>query len=464
MNKVKVLAMGAIVALILLGLPLTLAADPRLEGMNFPTLNLSRGVPSSYTNIESPTDENGLGIPLIRSRYEVFKFPQNTADRELFPEKTVIFNYTGGTDGSGGLFLPFTLRDIPVGVGVYVNRPDQNGFVTGAPRSDLGFAASFGAEVIGSTDISFLPNEPQNMADIFFGAELSNGLRLGLGYGLAYNKSYDVSAEDVGVADSTIEEKATSAVIVARLGAGYDLDGSVPLAIDVGASAHIGRYNVQLTSGTNAFPANQDDSIIAGNMVFDVGTRISAMLRPTFDINFAGTFAYLPQNFDQVTDDGTEFDTTTEQIDDTTLWSAGGALGIAWHPKDDALVEAQVSGIYGRAKFVTEAPGAPPRPEDLASYLTVGGQIGAEFPLSERLTVRGGLGSSKTWDKFEDVEGTGGTDTTFKDFQLNTSAALGAGIKILDPVYLDFVVNLNNLTGSGAFQSLAFGTSVIAEF
>jgi hypothetical protein len=78
--------------------------------------------------------------------------------------------------------------------------------------------------------------------------------------------------------------------------------------------------------------------------------------------------------------------------------------------------------------------------------------------------VRGGLATAKTWSTAEFEEDTGGFNETFKDFDLTTSAALGAGIKILDPVYLDFVVNLGNLTGAGAFQSLAFGTSVTAEF
>jgi hypothetical protein len=432
--------------------------------LNFPTLILSRA-----TGIESPTDENGLGIPLIKSRYEVFKFPQNTADRELFPMKTVIFNYTGANDGSGGLFLPLSLGDIPVGLGVYVNRPDQNGFVTGSPRDDItGLSTSFGAQVVAANDIltlsPSLPGEPENIADIFLGAVLPMGLRVGLGGGVAYDKAFEESLEIAGTADSTIEEKETSAVYVARFGVGYDLSSPVPMAIDVGASAHIGRYSATLESDAAAPLPDQDDTIIANNTVFDISTRVRAMLRPNFDINFAGTFASLPQNFTEVTDDGVEFDTTTLQIDDTKLWSAGGALGVAWHPKDNALVEAQVSGIYGKATWVDELPGAPPRPEEKGTYFSLGGQLGAEFPLSERVTVRGGLATAKTWSTAEFEEDTGGFNETFKDFDLTTSAALGAGIKILDPVYLDFVVNLENLAGAGGFEVLAVGTSVIAEF
>jgi hypothetical protein len=61
-------------------------------------------------------------------------------------------------------------------------------------------------------------------------------------------------------------------------------------------------------------------------------------------------------------------------------------------------------------------------------------------------------------------EDVGGFDDTYKDYSFNSSAALGLGVKILDPVYIDFVVNLENLTGAAAFRTLALATTVTAEF
>lgn len=169
----------SLVALIILGLLPKAGADPRLEGLSLPTLNLSLAVPASYPNVVFPTDENGLGIPLIRARYEIFKFPQNLADRDLFPKKTVVFNYTGANDGSGGLFLPLELLGFPVGVGAYLNRPDQNGWVTGAPRGELaGLGGSFGADIPNNIPAGDYPAAPQNHADVFIAAAFPFGLRV----------------------------------------------------------------------------------------------------------------------------------------------------------------------------------------------------------------------------------------------------------------------------------------------
>ena len=59
---------------------------------------------------------------------------------------------------------------------------------------------------------------------------------------------------------------------------------------------------------------------------------------------------------------------------------------------------------------------------------------------------------------------TGGTDFEDKFFGINTRASAGLGIKVADPVMIDFVVNLTNFTSSTFFQTPVIAASVMVDF
>jgi len=465
LNKPILFAVAA--GILILSGPSLPWASPRLEGMNRPVFSLTDGVPTSYPNVLFPTDENNLGIPVIPDRYEIFKFPQSLVDPELFSDNTVVFKYTGTGTGSGGLFLQFPkLLGVPVGAGVFLNRPNQNDWVNGQSRGDLGtLGNTFDADITNQATIAMgTPPAPNNHADVFFAAALPVGLRLGLGAGFAYDKDEDTTTQIDGTADSTTTLLSKTSVIVVRGGASWDFRGlKMPLGIDFGTSVHIDAFEMSYVSGANAALPNQDDTVAAHNTVFDLGTRVRMELSPSFGMNVLGSFARMPQNY-AATNDGVPLTTTTDQLDDTVFWSAGGGVSAIWKPKPGAIVEAATSFTYGKGTWIEEAPGAGVRPQDSVSWYAWNGQVGAEMPLTDWLSARGGLGVSKKWDKEVRDLTTGGTDTTLNSYNFDTSASAGLGLKIADPVFLDFTINLSNLTGAGAFQSIALSAAMTATF
>jgi opacity protein-like surface antigen len=176
-----------------------------------------------------------------------------------------------------------------------------------------------------------------------------------------------------------------------------------------------------------------------------------------------GEYTRLPQDYSQ-TDDGTALDSTTDQVDDTKFTSFGGGAGINWTPSDKVLVNTLVTVVFGEGEWVAEAPGAGNRPGDTLDWVTLRGVIDGEFTIARWLLLRGGLGAGLSWAAEKQGVDTGLVESEDKSFTFFPSAAAGLGIKIKDPVSLDFVLNLNNFTTGAPFGALSTRASIKVDF
>ncbi len=458
-----------IFALLFLGLPLSaLGYDTRLLALDSPTLSQTAGAAAAGVgvNIIFPSDEFGLGLSSVPDTFDIWKLPGRLADKRLFPSNSVILNYTGGTTGNGGIVI--APAKLPFALGVFVLRPNLNGWVIGSPRGDLaGLGASYYADAVtdGILSVPALgPAAPTNVIDGLIAVKLGR-FTIGAGVGYAYDKALDTVTSTEGTANSEITQKSESSVITVRFGAGVDFTLGIPFALDLGQIVAINNYEASYKSGAVAAPPSEDDVINGDSMATSVYARVLGSVSPALDIVLLVDYAWMEQEYDQV-DNGTTLDSTTAQVDKdgSNFGSVGFGAGMNWTPSNKVLVNALVTAVLGEARWIAEAPGPTFRQEDFLTWKTFRGVIGGEFTLAPWIVLRGGIGSALSWSVTELNADTGGTSSEAKSFNFTTTASAGMGIKIKDPVTLDFVVNMSNFTSSTFFQTLALQTSMKVDF
>jgi hypothetical protein len=456
-----------IFALLFLGLPLsTPGYDTRLLALNSPTLSQTAGADAAFgagNAIIFPTDEFGLGLSSVPDTFDIWKLPGRLADKELFPSNSVILDYTGAATGNGGIViapakLPFTL-------GVFALRPSQNGWVIGSPRGDLGLSATYYDEAVADGIVTVpgtQPAAPTNIIDALIAAKLGR-FTIGGGVGYAYDKALDSATSTEGTADSEITQKAESSVFTVRVGAGMDLTLGIPIAFDLGMMYLFSNHEATYKSGAAAVPASEDDSVNADNESVNFCVRAFGSVSPTIDIVLLGDFViFMDQEYTQK-DNGTALDSNTAQVHEVGFSSYGFGAGINWTPSEKVLVNALVTAVLGQGGWIAETPPAG-APEDSLTWKTFRGVIDGEFTITHWMLLRGGLGCDLSWSVTDINVATGGTASEVKSFMFTPSAAAGMGIKIKDPVTLDFVVNTSNLASSNWFQTLALQTSIKVDF
>jgi hypothetical protein len=449
--------------ILILALPLSLYGyDTRIFALDGPTLSHTFGAALAGVIVIFPTDEFlGLGLSAVEDTLDIWKLPSRLADKELFPTNSVIIDYTGGFTGNGGLVIAPSRW--PVTLGIFTLRPNQNGWVIGEPRGDLaGLGATYFAD--SGNDISGTPPAaPSNIIDALCALKVGSIL-IGGGIGYAYDKAFDAENSIAGTADSTTTQKSKSSVLTFRAGVTFDLVIQIPITFDIGVIFAHSNYEATLESGAAAVPlVSQDDSITADNNAFSIGTRIIGGITSDIEVVVLGEYTRLPQDYSQ-TDDGTALDSTTDQVDDTKFTSFGGGAGINWTPSDKVLVNTLVTVVFGEGEWVAEAPGAGNRPGDTLDWVTLRGVIDGEFTIARWLLLRGGLGAGLSWAAEKQGVDTGLVESEDKSFTFFPSAAAGLGIKIKDPVSLDFVLNLNNFATGAPFGALSTRASIKVDF
>ncbi len=451
--------------LLFFSLPLCVSGyDTRILSLNSPTLSQTAGASAAGVgaNIIFPTDEFGLGMSSVPDTFDIWKLPSKMADKGLFPSNSIILDYTGAANGNGGIVI--SPAKLPITLGVFALRPNQNGWVTGSSRGDLtGLGGTYFADS-GVTSIVTPPATPSNVVDVIAAFKIGR-FSIGAGAGWTYDKALETNTSTEGTPDSSITQKSTSSVITVRGGIGSDFTLGIPISLDLGAIIAISSYDATYKSGAGAVPASEDDSITANNKTLNFCARALGSISPNIDIVLLGDFVSMPQKYSQK-NDGTNLDSTTDQVDDTSFTSFGFGAGMNWTPSEKVLVNALFTAIFGEGTWVGEGPAATPpdRPEDSITWKTFRGVIDGEFTLTHWMLLRGGLGGALSWSVTETNVATGGTALEVKSFMFTPSAAAGMGIKIKDPVSLDFVVNMSNFASSTFFQTLALQTSIKVDF
>ncbi len=459
MKNLKTLLTVFAAMLIMLTPSLLLGTPAYLIALSNPTLALSAAAPSILSNFVSPLDEFGFGIPFVDHEYAWFWIPQELAEDQVYPNNMLLIDYTGSNSGNGGLVYKFKFMGMPAGAAAHINRDNRNGFNSGLLRGDLfGPGATFFADI--TTSVSVAPGIPSNLFDIGIGVMPSSRMSLGFSGGWAHDKTFEQSDEIDGTADSTTDQESKGNVYIGRFGGSYYADG---WKLDLRAAAHLGRYEATYKSEANAVPANEDDSITAKNTAWAIGGRFTYNLTDKLDL--LGIFDYqsIPQNYD-AEDDGSSIDSTTARVDDTKFNTWGVGLGANLRYKVGGLIHGDVQAINGKGTYTEEGPGPGTRPEDEIRWWTLGANLGATVPVLPRLELTGAVGHSKTWTTDERDRDTGLSDVKSSDFSVSTDAALGLRYQFLDPVTLDFVMNLDNFTSAGALGGLSLRTSMIVDF
>lgn len=455
-----------ILVLLLVIVPLSIGAyDTRLLSLNNPTLSQTAAVPSTLLpNLLFPTDEFGLGVSAVPDSLDIWKLPQQLANKALFPSNAVILDYTGPavTDGNAGLVL--APGKLPLVIGVFCRRPDQNGWMIGTPRLDLpGLGLDFFADgsAPATMQVGTGPSAPSNIADLILALRLGN-LAFGAGAGFSYDQALNSTTSTAGTANSDITEKASSSVITLRGGANLALTILFPLSIDLGTILMLSNYSTTYVSGAAAPVPNENDSITARNMALSVSGRIAAALSSALQVFVLGDFASLPQNY-SAADNAVALDSVTIRVDPASFTSFGAGTGFNWTPAAGVLVNALVSGVLGQATWTREAPGAVSRPADSFNWTTLRCLIDGEFPLLKWLIVRGGLGGSLSFITDTRNVTTGGLQIANTYTVFSPSAAAGLGLLLTEKVALDLALNLANFMTSNLFQTLVLQASLKAD-
>ncbi len=125
--------------------------------------------------------------------------------------------WTGNPNGNAGVVLGAANQSFVMGL--FLHRPDENGWVIGAPRGNLtGLGASYAANA--ALPSVTAPNAPTNLADILIALKLGT-LLVGGGVGFSYNQAANLISNINGTADSTTTILSSSATL-----AGANLDNT----------------------------------------------------------------------------------------------------------------------------------------------------------------------------------------------------------------------------------------------
>ena len=435
------------------------ASNARLLALNNPTLSHTAAIPASdLPNVVFPGDDFGVGISAVPDTLDIWKFPQALVDQDLYPSTTVLFNFLSPKNVSSGIVTG--LGNLPLALGVFGMRPDRNGWVTGAPRSDLENLGSDYAEDAGNAIItnSTPPDAPNNIVDVLLALKLGM-FSFGIGGGFSYDIAQWYSDEIFGTSDSDTVKSSYTWVATGRIGTGMDLNPNVPLSVDLCGLFLFSRYNATFESGLAATPlVNQDDSVTADNIYWSAGGRITWTLAPKLDLIILGEFARMPQDY-EATDDGSTLDTATTRIDPASFWSINGGLGLNWAPDNNMFINGLIIIAGGVGSFQNEAPAPGPRDEeDSYVWITIRGVVGGEFDLTSRLIVRCGAGG--TYNNFDTSHD---TSTNFTSMDIVPSASAGMGFLITDKITLDLGVQFLDLTARNTFGSATVAASLEAR-
>jgi hypothetical protein len=438
------------------------AYDARLLSLNNPTLSHTAAAPPGFSDLVFPTDEFGFGISAVPDTLDIWKFPQAIVDKELFPSHTIILDYISSTDGNGGIVVG--IGKLPLAVGVFLMRPNRNGWVIGRPRSELSNLGSTFASDAGNAVSTFgsPPGSPTNFADLMVAVRFGMFL-FGAGVGYSYEYTIDSAGESIaGNPDSEIKEDSRTSVITIRLGASVKLNEFFPLSIDLGALGLFSTYHAEYDSGSAAVPLPNvsNAEIMAENIAFSVGGRLTWTIVSNLDLLVLIEYADLPQKYEGNDDSGNSLDTTTTRIDPVMFTSFSSGLGANWTPLDTVFVNALLTLTFGSGEWTEEAPGAGPRDADNVTWTTLRGVIDGEFTLDSWLILRGGVGGSYYMFRRELK---GGTDYEYTSTDIIPSASAGLGILIMDRITLDLALNLSNFTEVALFQTLAVQASLEAR-
>jgi hypothetical protein len=130
-------------------------------------------------------------------------------------------------------------------------------------------------------------------------------------------------------------------------------------------------------------------------------------------------------------------------------------------PIDKVSILGSVSGSRGKAKYTQEAPGAGTRPEDEYVWTVLDLLVAGELELiDDKLWIRGSAGQTMFWDTATTDSDTGGIDADADSYTVARRAAAGIGLKVADPVLLDFTLNMANIAGTGGMSAPAVATSL----
>ncbi len=428
------------------------ASNARLLSLNNPTLSHTATVPTTIMpNVVFPGDDFGMGVSAVPDTLEIWKFPQAMVDQDLYPSTTVLFNFLSPKNVSSGIVTG--LGNLPLALGVFGLRPDRNGWVTGAPRSDLENLGSDYAEDAGNaiSTNSTPPNAPDNIVDLLLALKLGM-FSIGISGGFSYDIAEWYSADDVGVSGSRTKKNSYSWIATGRMGISMDLRRIVPLSIDLCGVLLFSDYNAIYDSGSVATPlTNQDDSVTADNIYWSAGGRITWTLNPKLDLIFLGEYARMAQDY-EATDDGSSLTTETTQIDPAYFYSMNAGVALNWAPKSSMFINTLFIVAFGDSKFQDDAPSPGTRDEEEhQTWITLRGVIDGEFDLTSRLILRFGAGAA-----FKYFDTNHETDSNYTSMDIIPSASAGLGFLITEKLSLDLGVQFLDLTAS------TFGSATVA--
>ena len=375
-------------------------------------------------------------------------------DPELFPGSFLILNYEGEADGSGGLIL--RTRQLPLALGVYIARPNKNGWVVGQPRGYLpGLGDEFDDDV--ANMIFYPPYPPTNIVDIFSAVGIGPfHIGLGAGYSWDLTSEYEFAsqAEDF---DDRVEEYSAARVLTGRLSLGAHFRLLIPVSIQLGAAVSLGQYLATYTSGQDAVPvASAKASISAENLAVNICFRGAFQVAPTLKIAALSDVVLLPQNYEATDDNGAILDTQPTQ-----LQSLGYGLGTVWTPNDAVLVSSLVTVIVEGASFYIEETSDVEPAMSGGNALIIRGVLSGEFKICPWLIVRGGIGIRAEDDRLRLSVDSG----EIRDRQsfISPDASAGLGFALSEQIQVNFALNLFNLAEADYFRTLAVRTTLEAE-
>jgi hypothetical protein len=434
------------------------ASNARLLSLNNPTFSHTAAVPASnLPNLLFPGDEYGMGISAVPDTLDIWKFPQTLVDQDLYPSTTVLFYFLSPENFSAGIVTG--LGNLPLALGVFGMRPDGNGWVTGAPRSDLEGLGSDYAEDAGNaiSTNSTPPGVPDNIVDLLLALKLGM-FSIGIGGGFSYDIARWYSDEITGTSDSDTNKKSYSWAVPVRLGAGLDLNPIFPLSVDLCGLLLFSRYNATYKSEAAATPLpSEDDSVTANNICWSAGGRITWTLASKLDLIIIGEFARMSQDY-EATDNGSSLDTATTRIDPASFFSINYGLGLNWALRANLFMNALFTATYGGGHWNADAPLPGPRGKgNDANWWTFRGVIDGELDLTSRLILRGGIGAAYR-HYFPTLINVGTSSEG-----IIPSASAGMGFLITDKITLDLGAQFQDLTARDTFGSATVAASLEAS-
>jgi hypothetical protein len=367
--------------------------------------------------------------------------------------------WTGNPNGNAGVVLGAANQSFVMGL--FLHRPDENGWVIGAPRGNLtGLGASYAANA--ALPSVTAPNAPTNLADILIALKLGT-LLVGGGVGFSYNQAANLISNINGTADSTTTILSSSFVVTARGGITLPFSMGFPLVLNLGTIILLGSASGSAVSGANAAVANLNNKLSAFDFSFNVNAGATASLSQTVDLVALATFALLPQNY-SATLAGANLDNTTTRIDPAGYLSFGGGVGLNWKPADTVFFDGLVTIVYGNGSWVAEAPGAGSRPADSVGWLMLRPVLGGEFKLAPWVVLRGGISAGVNWITTTNIVAAGLTGSASTVTQFSPGAAAGFGFILTEKSVLDVTLNIANFTGGGALQTFSLNASYKLDF